>query len=126
MSTQEQVLDFMERYGIRRSSDITASDRMLARKLIWEEYNEVMAEFREPMDRSKLAKELADLVYVTYQAALRMNIDLDAVVEAVHESNLSKLGEDGLPIYREDGKVLKGPFYFEPDIQAVLNGGGVK
>lgn len=126
MSTQEQVLDFMERYGIRRSSDITASDRMLARKLIWEEYNEVMAEFREPMDRSKLAKELADLVYVTYQAALRMNIDLDAVLEAVHESNLSKLGEDGLPIYREDGKVLKGPFYFEPDIEAVLNGGGVK
>ena len=61
-------------------------------------------------------KELADLVYVCYQYAANMEWDLDLALSRVHESNLSKLGEDGQPIYREDGKVLKGPNYQPPTL----------
>ena len=68
-----------------------------------------------------LAKELADLVYVTYRMALVMGIDLDSVFTEVHRSNMSKLGDDGKPLYREDGKVLKGPNYEEARVKEVLN-----
>ena len=61
-------------------------------------------------------KELADLVYVCYQYAENMNWFLDEALHRVHESNMSKLGEDGKPIYREDGKVLKGPNYKPPNL----------
>ena len=61
-------------------------------------------------------KELADLVYVCYQYADNMNWFLDEALHRVHESNMSKLDEDGKPIYREDGKVLKGPNYKPPDL----------
>ena len=61
-------------------------------------------------------KELADLVYVCYQYAENMGWFLDEALNRVHESNMSKLDEDGKPIYREDGKVLKGPNYAPPDL----------
>ena len=61
-------------------------------------------------------KELADLVYVCYQYAENMSWFLDEALNRVHESNMSKLDEDGNPIYREDGKVLKGPNYKPPDL----------
>ena len=65
-------------------------------------------------------KELADLVYVCYQYAENMNWFLDEALHRVHESNMSKLGEDGKPIYREDGKVLKGPNYKPPDLTDLI------
>ena len=65
-------------------------------------------------------KELADLVYVCYQYAENMNWFLDEALNRVHESNMSKLDEDGKPIYREDGKVLKGPNYKPPDLSDLL------
>ena len=61
-------------------------------------------------------KELADLVYVCYQYAENMGWFLDEALNRVHISNMSKLGEDNKPIYREDGKVLKGPNYKPPDL----------
>ena len=61
-------------------------------------------------------KELADLIYVCYQYAENMGWFLDEALNRVHESNMSKLGEDGKPIYREDGRVLKGPDYKPPDL----------
>jgi predicted HAD superfamily Cof-like phosphohydrolase len=61
-------------------------------------------------------KELADLVYVCFQYAENMGWDLDEALYRVHLSNMSKLGEDGNPIYREDGKVLKGPNYQPPTL----------
>ena len=67
-----------------------------------------------------MADALADLVYVIYGAAHVFGIDLDACVREVHRSNMSKLGEDGAPIYREDGKVLKGPGYTAPDLRVPL------
>ena len=65
-------------------------------------------------------KELADLVYVCYQYAANMGWDLDEAMYRVHESNMSKLDEDGKPIYREYGKVLKGPNYKPPNLEDLV------
>ena len=66
--------------------------------------------------RENCLKELADLVYVCYQYAANMGWDLDEAMFRVHQSNMSKLDEHGKPIYREDGKVLKGPKYKPPNL----------
>ena len=70
--------------------------------------------------REDLVKELSDLVFVCYQFAAAFNIDLDKAMSLVFESNLSKLDEQGMPIYREDGKVLKGPNYCPPNLDDCL------
>ena len=71
-------------------------------------------------DTVEAADALADLIYVIYGMALETGIDLAAVLAEVQRSNMSKLGADGKPVYREDGKVLKGPDYFAPDVAEVL------
>lgn len=73
-------------------------------------------------DVVEAADALGDLVYVIYGMALECGIPLPAVLAEIQASNLSKLGGDGEPIYREDGKVLKGPGYFPPDVAGVLAG----
>ena len=73
-----------------------------------------------PRNRADCLKELADLVYVCYQYAVNMGWDLDEAMHRVHESNMSKLGEDGKPIYRKDGKVLKGPNYEPPNLEDLV------
>ena len=70
--------------------------------------------------QAECLKELADLVYVCYQYAENMHWFLDEALNRVHESNMSKLGEDGKPIYRDDGKVLKGPNYKPPDLSDLI------
>ena len=87
--------------------------------LIDEEYSEfIEAHYR--LDRVDSLKELADLVYVCFQYAANLNWDLDTAMDRIHESNLSKLGEDGKPIYRDDGKVLKGPNYKPPTLHDLI------
>jgi predicted HAD superfamily Cof-like phosphohydrolase len=84
---------------------------------------EEVGEFREAVesnDTIAIADALADIVYVAYGAALTFGIDLDAVVREVHRSNMSKLGPDGRPLLRGDGKVLKPPSYVRPDVRRVL------
>lgn len=71
-------------------------------------------------DTIEVADALADLTYVVYGMALEAGISLPAVLKEVQASNMSKLGEDGKPIYREDGKVLKGPGFFPPNIAKAL------
>jgi NTP pyrophosphatase (non-canonical NTP hydrolase) len=83
---------------------------LLRLMLVKEEYAEVLS----ATDEENLIKELADLVYVTYGYASTFGWNLDEAVRRVHASNMSKLDEDGQPIFREDGKVLKGPNYKEP------------
>ena len=68
------------------------------------------------VNSAECLKELADLVYVAYQYAENLGWDLDEALDRVHKSNLSKLDENGNPIYREDGKVLKGPNYQPPNL----------
>ena len=81
---------------------------------------ELYADPENPDRREDLVKELSDLVFVCYQFAAAFNIDLDKAMTLVFESNMSKLDEQGMPIYREDGKVLKGPNYRPPNLDDCL------
>ncbi len=115
----DQAKEFRQKYGLKSSAD--RSSRAVQHKLIVEEFKEFLeAEgmlFMHGRNHQEHAlKELADLVYVCYQYAQNMGWLLDEALDRVHESNMSKLDEDGKPIYREDGKVLKGPNYKPPDL----------
>ena len=114
-----QAKEFRSKYGIKNNAD--RPSRAYQHKLIVEEFKEFLeAEgmlFMHGRNHQEHAlKELADLVYVCYQYAENMGWFLDEALDRVHKSNMSKLGEDGKPIYREDGKVLKGPNYKAPDL----------
>ena len=122
-SLQNQAQEFRKSYRIPNSK--TLSQRSVQKNLIVEEFKEFLeAEgllFRNsPSFQSDTLKELADLVYVCFQYAENMGWNLDEAMDRVHSSNMSKLGEDGKPIYREDGKVLKGPNYKPPTLTDLL------
>lgn len=97
----------------------------LGRKLITEEAKELEDALLaldwsdEPDIREAVVKELADLVYVCWWLAARIGIDLNEALRLVHASNMSKLGPDGKPLRRKDGKILKGPNYKAPDLSGV-------
>ena len=93
--------------------------RGVQKSLIDEEWSEFHEAYHMKDDCDQL-KELADLVYVCYQFAASQEWDLDEALRRVHESNMSKLDEHGKPIYRGDGKVLKGPNYKEPYLQDLI------
>lgn len=93
--------------------------------LIKEEYIEVLIAMNSD-NLQDIAKELADLLYVTYGTAVEYGIPLDDVFHEVHESNMSKLDVDGQPIFREDDKVLKGPLYREANIKKVFEAHALK
>ena len=91
-----------------------------ARAEIESSYRRAVAADDGARDTVETADALADLIYVIYGMALETGIDLASVLAEVQRSNMSKLGADGKPVYREDGKVLKGPGYFPPNVEAVL------
>lgn len=94
----------------------------LREDLISEEYYEVQDELMQVHpDPAALTKELVDLLYVVYGCAVTFGLPIDEVFERVHQSNMSKLGDDGKPIYREDGKVLKGPNYEKPKLDDLFD-----
>ena len=114
-----QAKEFRSNYGIQNNPTLPSRNKQ--KNLIVEEFKEFLeAEgmlFRNnPVFPAEALKELADLVYVCYQYAENMNWFLDEALDRVHKSNMSKLGSDGKPIYREDGKVLKGPNYKPPNL----------
>jgi predicted HAD superfamily Cof-like phosphohydrolase len=110
-SLGDQAIQFRNSYGIQNSVE----NRTMQRDLIAEEYREFIdATISEPYDAE--LKELADLVYVCFQYAENMEWDLEEALHRVHKSNMSKLGLDGTPIRRADGKVLKGPNYQPPTL----------
>ena len=85
--------------------------------------NEELEEFKEAIknnDLKEVADPLTDILYVTYGAGHAFGINLDKCFNEVQNSNMSKLGQDGKPIYNEDGKVMKGPKYFKPDLSKFL------
>tara|TARA_A100001037_G_scaffold29864_1_gene23656 strand:- start:176 stop:556 length:381 start_codon:yes stop_codon:yes gene_type:complete len=115
-----QAREFRSKYNL--NNDATRQTRQRQKDLIVEEFKEFLeAEgmlFRHGRNvKEECLKELADLVYVCYQYAENMGWFLDEALDRVHKSNMSKLGEDGKPIYREDGKVLKGPNYKPPTLE---------
>ena len=79
--------------------------------------------YPDQIDKAALTKELADLIYVTLGFAVTFGLPLVEVFERVHQSNMSKLGEDGKPVYREDGKVMKGPNYQPPKLDDLFENG---
>lgn len=125
---QEMVAEFHEAFALadRRGEwveggppfvDIWESELRL--DLIWEEVLELEAAI-DSSDIVEIADALADIAYVTFGVALVFGLDLNAVIREVHRSNMTKLGEDGKPIYRHDGKVEKGPGFEKPRIAEVL------
>ena len=119
----EQAKEFRTKYNLRRSPN--REKRTYQKRLVIEEFKEFLeAEdllFRDnPTIKAECLKELADLVYVCYQYAENMGWFLDEALDRVHKSNMSKLGEDGRPVYREDGKVLKGPNYKPPTLTDLI------
>ena len=115
----EQAKEFRTRYGLKNNHGRQIRSRQ--KDLIVEEFKEFleadgMMFMHGHNVQEEALKELADLVYVCYQYAENMNWFLDEALNRVHVSNMSKLDEDGKPIYREDGKVLKGPNYKPPDL----------
>jgi hypothetical protein len=123
-TSQELVTEFHETFGHPINvSDFGEKWYSLIKfrsKLIDEEHNELNTELWNTSQTGvispNLLKEIADLRYVISGLCVALGIDEEECVRRVHESNMSKLGEDGKPIYREDGKVLKGPNYKEPDL----------
>ena len=118
----ELVGDFMEAFGQDVQLEPTWPDfntRELRLELIQEELDE-LSDAVADRDMVQIADALTDLLYVVYGAGHTFGVDLDECFQEVHASNMSKLGEDGRPIYREDGKVMKGPGYFEPDLESIL------
>ena len=115
-----QAKEFRSKYNLKSSSD--RSTRAVQKELVIEEFKEFLeAEgflFMHGKNHQEHAlKELADLVYVCYQYAENMGWFLDEALDRVHKSNMSKLDEEGNPIYREDGKVLKAPNYKPPTLE---------
>ena len=121
----DQVKAFTEAMGQPVGEDIIKEGELLKMRteLIREETQEATLETlwvdalgNPQINKADLTKELADLLYVTIGFAVTFGLPLCEVFERVHQSNMSKLGEDGKPIYREDGKVLKGPNYEKPKL----------
>ena len=120
----ELVGDFMEVFGQEIKDEPVLPDWntcALRLDLITEEVKELEVALANE-NLIDIADALTDILYVVYGAGHAFGIDLDACFEEVHRSNMSKLGQDGKPVYREDGKVLKGPDYFDPDLAAILEG----
>lgn len=120
------VGNFMNRFGqevIDKESPNLGTQELqdLRVELIQEELKELQEALKEK-NIVEVADALTDILYVAYGAGHAFGIDLDECFQEVHFSNMSKLGDDGKPIYREDGKVMKGPRYFEPDLRYVLYG----
>ena len=101
------------------SADVDKSLAKLRVALLQEEVGEFITA-SEKGDLVAIADALADIAYVVYGTALTYGIDLDSALREVHRSNMSKLGNDGKPLIRDDGKVLKSVRYFPPDIASVL------
>ena len=123
MTNFNKVKTFMETFGQEiKTKPSFSSEKIntLRYDLIKEELEELKIAM-ENKDLLEVADALTDILYVTYGAGHAFGIDLDKCFEEVQNSNMSKLGEDGKPIYNDAGKVMKGPKYFKPDLSKFIN-----
>ena len=122
MTNFEKVKLFMQTYGQEVKTKANFSDEK-TNKLRVDLIKEELEELTKAMDEKDLlevADALTDILYVTYGAGHAFGINLDMCFDEVQNSNMSKLGEDGKPIYNEAGKVMKGPNYFKPDLSKYI------
>ena len=123
MTNFEKVGTFMKTFGQEvKSRPSLSSDKInkLRLSLIKEEFDELENAMNKK-DLVEIADALTDILYVTYGAGHAFGINLDKCFEEVQKSNMSKLDENGKPIYNEYGKVMKGPNYFKPNLQKFVN-----
>ena len=123
MTNFNKVKIFMETFGQEvkiKPSFSTNKINKLRYDLIKEELDELHIAMKNK-DLIEVADALTDILYVTYGAGHAFGIDLDKCFEEVQNSNMSKLDENGKPIYNKDGKVMKGPKYFKPDLNKFIN-----
>ena len=123
MSNFKEVGKFMETFGqeVKTKPEFPdAETTNLRLELISEELNELY-DAMEAKDIVGVADALTDILYVTYGAGHAFGVDLDKCFDEVQNSNMSKLDENGKPIYNESGKVMKGPNYFKPDLSKFVN-----
>ena len=122
MTNFKKVKIFMETFGQEvKSKPSLSSEKInsLRLSLIQEELDELKKAIQDK-DIVEVADALTDILYVTYGAGHAFGIDLDQCFNEVQNSNMSKLGDDGKPIYNENGKVMKGPNYFKPDLSKYI------
>ena len=118
MSNFKSVRKFMETFGQEIKEKASFPDDKIT-SLRYDLIKEELDEFKEAIDKKdikEVADALTDILYVTYGAGHAFGIDLDKCFEEVQNSNMSKLGNDGKPIYNDKGKVMKGPNYFKPNL----------
>ena len=123
MSNFSRVGIFMKTFG-QEVKDKTSFSSEKINKLRLDLIKEELEELTDAMknkDLLEVADALTDILYVTYGAGHAFGIDLDKCFDEVQNSNMSKLGKDGNPIYNESGKVMKGPNYFKPDLSKFIN-----
>ena len=123
MTNFEKVGIFMKAFGqdVKTTSELAEEKiNKLRVSLIEEELDELKAAIKDN-DIKEVADALTDILYVTYGAGHAFGINLDKCFEEVQNSNMSKLGSDGKPIYNDSGKVMKGPNYFKPDLSKFIN-----
>ena len=118
MSNFDKVKKFMETFGqeIKKKAEFP-NEKIIT--LRYDLINEELSELKEAIEKrdiKEVADALTDILYVTYGAGHAFGINLDKCFEEVQNSNMSKLGPDGKPIYNEHGKVMKGPDYFKPNL----------
>jgi len=118
----QESLDNIARYGFIKKKlwDMQVGLICEESKEFLDAADEVFTDPENPAKREELLKELSDIVFVCFQFAAAFNLDLDEAMQRVFESNLSKLDEHGKPIYRVDGKVMKGPNYKPPHLEDCL------
>ena len=122
MSNFQSVKKFMQTFGqeVKDQGDVPDKNIIQLRyDLIKEELEELNQAIKDK-DLKEVADALTDILYVTYGAGHSFGIDLDKCFNEVQKSNMSKLGIDGKPIYNDNGKVMKGPNYFKPDLNKFL------
>ena len=122
MTNFEKVRLFMQTYGqeVKNKAEFSnEKTNKLRIDLIKEELEELQQAMKDK-NLLEVADALTDILYVTYGAGHAFGIDLDKCFEEVQNSNMSKLGSDGKPIYNESGKVMKGPNYFKPDLSKFI------
>ena len=123
MSNFNKVKTFMETFGQEVKTKPSFSNEKI-NKLRYNLIKEELEELKEAMENKdflEVADALTDILYVTYGAGHAFGIDLDKCFEEVQNSNMSKLDENGRPIYNEAGKVMKGPKYFKPDLSKFVS-----
>ena len=118
MSNFESVKKFMQTFGQQIKEKAEFPDEKIT-KLRYELIEEELQELKEAIEKKdikEVADALTDILYVTYGAGHAFGINLDKCFQEVQNSNMSKLDQNGKPIYNEKGKVMKGPNYFKPDL----------